>query len=201
MASESPVCTMGFDYRQVLNIEMNGGLNGKEIDEGNVSSVAYLSVQIRRPLPRMRRDGLRRLARRPCRAVYGEGREAPALGARRIREMLGLQNGIIPLQDNWITIFSWEEYCASHPADGHGAVSAEDARSMTESLQVAYWLCVGSLFFYDRLLDAPKGAIHEKRLPHYRSLISFNEFFKGAIRLHLWLLPCSQSHGKGGDRQ
>lgn len=25
-------------------VEMNGGLNGKEIDEGNASSVAYLSA-------------------------------------------------------------------------------------------------------------------------------------------------------------
>lgn len=49
MASESPVCAMGFDYRQVLDIEMNGGLNGKEIDEGNASSITYLSAQVRRP--------------------------------------------------------------------------------------------------------------------------------------------------------
>ena len=100
MASESPVCAMGFYYRQVLDIEMNGGLNGKEIDEGNASSVAYLSAQIRRPLPGMWREGLRYLARQPCRAIHGERREAPAMGAGRVCEMLGLQNGIISLQDN-----------------------------------------------------------------------------------------------------
>ena len=72
MAFELPVCAMGFDYQQVLDIEMNGGLNGKEIDEGNASSVAYLSAQIRRPLPGMRCEGLRRLARQPCRAVHGK---------------------------------------------------------------------------------------------------------------------------------
>lgn len=72
MTSESPVCAMELDYRQVLDIEMNGGLNGKEIDEGNASSVTYLSAQIRRSLPGMRREGLRRLARQPRRAVHGK---------------------------------------------------------------------------------------------------------------------------------
>ena len=100
MASESPVCAMGFDYRQVLDIEMNGGLNGKEIDEGNASSLAYLSSQIRRPLPGMRREGLRYLAGQPRRAIHGERREAPAMGAGRVCEMLVPQNGIISLQDN-----------------------------------------------------------------------------------------------------
>ena len=58
--------------RQVLDIETNGGLNGKEIDEGNASSVSYLSAQIRRPLSGMRREGLRYLARQPRRAIYGK---------------------------------------------------------------------------------------------------------------------------------
>ena len=72
MTSESPVCAMELDYRQVLDIEMNGGLNGKEIDEGNASSVSYLSAQIRRPLSGMRRESLRYLARQPRRAIYGK---------------------------------------------------------------------------------------------------------------------------------
>lgn len=73
---------------------------------------------------------------------------------------------------------------------------------MTESLQVAYWLCVGSLFFAIGCLGLRKEQFMKNACRiFYRPPISSHEFFKGAIRLHLWLLPCSQSQGKGGDRQ
>ena len=100
MAFESPVCAMKFDYRQTLDIEMSGGLNGTEIKKVSASNGAYLSAQICYSLPRMRGKGLRYLAEQPRRAVHGERRGAPHPGAGRVFEMHGLQNGVIPVQDN-----------------------------------------------------------------------------------------------------
>ena len=91
---------MRFDYRQVLDMKMSGGLNGTEIKKVNASNVTYLSAQICHSLPGMRRKGLRYLAGQPRRAVHGERRGAPRTGAGRVFEMYGLQNGAIPVQDN-----------------------------------------------------------------------------------------------------